>query len=69
MMPRRVPELHVLAHRAPQRGHLAPGGDGGVDDLLHPVHVAGEAGHDDALARLRGEDAAQGDARRWTPTR
>ena len=52
-------ELHVLAHGASQGGHLALGGHGGVDDLLHPVHVAGEAGHHDAAAALRGEHSAQ----------
>ena len=57
-------ELDVLAHGATERGHLAAVGHGGVDDLLHPVQVAGEAGHDDALARVGGEDPAQRDADR-----
>ena len=57
-------QLHVLAHGASQRRHLAAVGHGGVDDLLHPVHVAGEAGHDDALVGLGGEDPAEGDADR-----
>jgi hypothetical protein len=57
-------QFHVLAHGASQRRHLAAAGDRSVDDLLHPVHVAGETGHDDALVGLRGEDAAQGDADR-----
>ena len=52
-------ELDVLAHGPAERGHLAAVGHGGIDDLLHPVHVAGEAGHDDALAGLGGEDPAQ----------
>ena len=64
MMPSRVPELDVLAHGAAERGHLAAVGHGGVDDLLHPVHVAGEAGHDDALAGLGREDPAQRHAHR-----
>jgi hypothetical protein len=52
-------QLHVLAHRAPQCRHFAAIGHGGVNDLLHPVHVAGEAGHDDALVGLRREDTTE----------
>ena len=62
-------ELDVLAHGAAEGGHLAAVGHRGVDDLLHPVHVAGEAGHHDALAGLGGEDPAQRHARPSTPTR
>ena len=38
--------------------------DGGVGDLLHAVDVAGEAGRDDALAHVRGEQVAQHAAHR-----
>ena len=54
-------QLEVLAHRAPERRHLAPVRHGGVDDLLDAVHVAGEARHDQPLAGLRGEDPPQHD--------
>ena len=57
-------QLDVLAHGPAQRGHLAPVRHRGVDDLLHAVHVAGEAGHDEALARLCREHAPQHDADR-----
>ena len=42
----------------PDQGDLAAVLGGGVHDLLHPVHVAGEAGHDDALLGSR-EDVGQ----------
>ncbi len=42
-------DAHVAHHRAADVGDLAVVGDGGVEHLLHPVHVGGEAGHDDPL--------------------
>ena len=45
-------DAHVAHHRAADVGDLAVLGDRGVEHLLHPVHVGGEAGDDDALLRL-----------------
>ena len=42
-----------------ERGDDAALGDGGVGDLLDAVEVAGEAGGDDPLAALLGEERAQ----------
>ena len=50
---------HVLLHRQAERGDLAAEGDGGVGDLLHPVHVAGEAGDDDAPALVLVEQVVE----------
>ena len=52
-------EGDVAPHRTPQRGHVAPRGDGGVGHLLDPVDVAGEAGHDHPLVPVGIEQAAQ----------
>ena len=52
-------QAHVLAHRQPERGHLAAVGDGGVGDLLDAVDVAGEAGGDDPPPGLLGEHRVQ----------
>src|SRR6478735_7026965 len=41
-------DAHVADHGAPDHGHLAAGLLGGVQDLLDAVHVAAEAGDDDA---------------------
>ena len=57
--PEVVPELHVLAHAQPERGDLAPAGDGGVGDLLDAVEVAGEAGRDDPPVAVLVEERAQ----------
>ena len=43
---------HVAHHRAADVGDLAVVLDSGVEHLLHAVHVAGEAGHDDPLRAL-----------------
>ena len=53
-------QLHVVTHRSSERGDLAIVGDGGIDDLLDAVEVAGEAGHDDPLTLTHGEDSTQG---------
>lgn len=45
---------HVANHGTAHEHHLATVLVGGVDNLLHTVHMAGEAGHDD-LARGLGE--------------
>ena len=50
---------HVLLHRQAERRHLAPERHGGVGDLLHPVHVAGEAGDDDAPALVLVEQVVE----------
>ncbi len=42
-------DAHVADHGPAHEGDLAPVLDGGVEHLLDPVHVRGEAGHDDAL--------------------
>ena len=47
----------------PEGGHGPPVGDGGVGDLLDPVDVAGEAGHDDPLVGVGGEELGQHRAR------
>ncbi len=44
-------ESHVAHHRASDEGDLAAVPVGGVEDLLDPVNMAGEAGHDDPLGR------------------
>ena len=49
---------HVAHHRAADVDHLAAVGHGGVQHLLHPVHVRGEAGHDHPLL-AGGEDPLQ----------
>ena len=50
---------HVLLHRQAERGDLAAEGDGGIGDLLHAVHVAGEAGDDDAAALVLVEQVVE----------
>ena len=52
-------DVEVLPHRAADDADLAPGLDGDVDGLLHPVHVRGEAGHEHA-SLARGDDLAEG---------
>ena len=52
---------HVANHGTAHEHHLATVLVGGVDNLLHAVHMAGEAGHDD-LARSLGECLIK----RWT---
>ena len=52
-------DRHVADHRAADVTHLAAGGVGEVEHLLHPVHVRAEAGHDDLRGRLR-EDPFHG---------
>ena len=47
-------DVQVLPHRAPDDADLAPGLDGHVDGLLHPVHVRGEARDEHAPLRARG---------------
>ena len=42
-------DTHVADHRAADVDHLAPVGDSRVEDLLHAVHVGGEAGDDHPL--------------------
>ena len=54
-------DVEVLPHRAPDEGDAAVEPCGGVDRLLDPVDVGGEAGHDDA-ARAAREDLEQGRA-------
>ena len=49
---------HVANHGTAHEHHLATVLVGGVDNLLHTVHMAGEAGHDD-LARGLGERLIQ----------
>ena len=49
---------HVAHHRAPDEGDLAPVLGGRVQHLLDPVHVGGEAGHDDPLRGV-GEDLVE----------
>ena len=44
-------EAHVAHHRAADEAHLPPVRRRRVEHLLHPVHVAGEAGDDDPRAR------------------
>ena len=51
-------DAHVADHRAADEGDPAAVLVGRVEDLLDAVHVAGEAGHDDALLGVR-EDLAQ----------
>ena len=46
-------DTHVPHHGAAHEGHPAAVRGGRVQHLLHPVHVAGEAGHDDPLLGLR----------------
>ena len=43
-------DAHVAHHRPADERHPAAQRHCGVDDLLHPVDVGGEAGHDDPLA-------------------
>ena len=50
---------HVLGHRATEGGDHPAAGPGGVGDLLDAVQVAGEAGGDDALAGVGGEQVTQ----------
>ena len=45
-------DAHVAHHRPADEGDLAAVLDRGVEHLLHPVHVGGEAGDDDALLVL-----------------
>ncbi len=45
-------DAHVAHHRPPDHGDLAAGLLGGVEHLLHAVHVAAEAGDDDAPLRV-----------------
>src|SRR6516225_9966167 len=45
-------DAHVPHHGPADQRHLAPVRGRGVHHLLDPVHVAGEAGHDDALLRF-----------------
>ena len=49
---------HVAHHGAADEGDLAPVRDRHLQHLLHPVHVAGETGDDDALLGA-GEDLRQ----------
>ena len=44
---------HVAHHGTADEHNLAAVLVSGVDDLLHAMHVAGEAGHDDLAGRLR----------------
>ena len=62
-------QRHVLLHRAPEGGHLAAAGDGGVGHLLDPVDVAGEAGHDEPPVGPGQEDLRAGSRPQSTPTR
>ena len=48
----------------PSVATVAPVGDGGVGDLLDPVDVAGETGHDHPLVRVGGEQVAPAPAHR-----
>src|SRR5690606_16828123 len=48
-------DVHVADHGAAHEGDLAAVCLGGVEDLLHPVDVGGEAGDDDAFLGF-GED-------------
>ena len=43
-------DLHVAHHRAADQRDLPLGCHGGVEHLLHAVHVRGEAGDDDPAA-------------------
>ena len=43
---------HVAHHRAADERDLPAVRGGRVEHLLHPVHVRGEAGHDDPPGRL-----------------
>ena len=56
-------QAHVLLHRQAEGGDDPAVGDGGVGDLLDAVDVAGEAGDDDALAGVAGEEVAEDAAR------
>ena len=49
---------HVAHHGAPHERHASAVQGGGVEDLLDPVDVAGEGGHDD-LSLGVGEDVVQ----------
>ena len=51
-------DAHVAHHAAAHEGDLAAVGGRGIQDLLHAVHVAREAGDDDAALRLR-DDALE----------
>ena len=51
-------DIHVPDHRAAEEGDLPARVDGGVDDLLDPVQVAGETGSNDPAARL-GDDVVE----------
>ena len=50
---------HVAHHRPADVNHLAAMGHGGIQAVLHPVHVGGEAGDDHPLLALD-EDPFQG---------
>ena len=41
-------DAHVAHHRSPDERHPPAQCDCGIDDLLHPIHIGGEARHDDA---------------------
>ena len=49
----------ILGHRPSEGGDHPAVGDGGIPDLLDAVDVAGEAGGDDPLAGVLGEQGAQ----------
>src|SRR6202023_3821543 len=51
-------DAHVADHGPADEGDLAPVLDRGVEHLLDPVHVGGEAGDDDALLGV-GEDLVE----------
>ena len=57
---------HVLLHAQPERGDDAALGDRRVGDLLDAVQVAGEAGGDDPLPALLGEQRRAAPRRRWS---
>ena len=60
-------DAHVAHHGPTDVPDLAAVRDRGVEDLLHAVHVGGEAGDDDPLVAVV-EDPVE-DRRRWTSRR